>query len=96
MLYLVLFETSEEIFERLKQFVWTADEQIFLTHTSPFGKMLKILGFGSFIEQTVLYKMRDIELSCSFYPRKIMHIFPKARTTSNDFCQNNDFSKMTI
>ena len=57
-LYLVLFETSEEIFERLKQFLWTANEQVLLTHTSPFGKMLKILGFGSFIEQIVLYKMR--------------------------------------
>ena len=66
MLCLVLFESSDGIFERLKQLVCTANKEVLLTHTSPFGKMLKIRGLG------------DFELSCSFYPKEAMRVFPRA------------------
>ena len=52
-----MFESSEGIFERPKKLAWTANKQVLLIPISPFAKMLKIVGFGSFVEKTIRYKM---------------------------------------
>ncbi len=49
-LCLFLFESSEGIFERPKQLVWTVNKEVLLASISPFAKMLKIVGFSSFLE----------------------------------------------
>ena len=57
MLCQFLFESSQGIFEMPAKLVWTANKQVLLTPISLFSKMLKILGFGSFVERTIRYKI---------------------------------------
>jgi hypothetical protein len=52
-----LFQSSERIFERPKQLVWTAIKQIFLTPISPFAKDAKNSRIRNSVERTILYKI---------------------------------------
>ena len=60
MLYLFLFKSSEELFERpekLLLFFLMMKQHGFVHPISPFSNVLKIVGVGRFVEQTLLYKV---------------------------------------
>ncbi len=60
MLYLFFFKTNEELFERpekLFPFFLMMKQHGFVHPISPFSNVLKIVGVGRFVEQTLLYKV---------------------------------------
>ena len=60
MLYLFLFKSSEELFERPEKLLLLflmMKQHGFVHPISPFSNVLNIVGVGRFVEQTLLYKV---------------------------------------
>jgi len=55
-LFLLLFKSSEGLFERPEKLFLMVNQQVFIYLASPFSNMLKIVGVGRFVERTLVYK----------------------------------------